>query len=152
MALVDAGTTLSGRSLVERVCVSVSEGTPRCEVAGSVRYVGSASTIADPKRDVPARLKQYLTRSKTGATFYRKWLTVTHPYAPRDDAHLLDQHADFLAQFGQWDIAALTIPDHGAVELVPELEHALIHVLRPEYNGHSEDPGRVPAALSANAT
>jgi len=117
-----------------------------------VRYVGSAGTIGNLNRDVSARLKQHYTRSKTGATFYRKWLAAEHPCAPRDEGHLFAQHAEFLAQFGRWSLDTVTIADHSAVELVPAVEHALIHALRPKYNGHLEDAGEMPAQLSARVT
>ena len=117
-----------------------------------VRYVGSAGTIANRARDVPARLKQHYTKSKKGASFYLAWLTLERPDARRDDAHLFDWHADFLSEFGGWSLATLTTMEHRVVELVPAVEHALIHALRPKYNGHPGDPGEMPDRLSATAT
>ena len=157
-SIVDAGAPIqSSRARNSYPCINRLRGRYGVYIFhgrddGIVRYVGSAGTIANPKRDVPARLKQHYTRSTTGATFYRNWLAVEHPDAPRDDAHLFDRHDDFLAEFAGWSIAALTITDHAAVELAPAVEHVLIHALRPKYNGHPADPGSMPAGLSASAT
>ena len=115
---------------------------------GIVRYVGSAGTKRNPERDVYDRLKQHYVTG-TGATFYRRWLATEHPDALRDPEHLFDRHDEFLGRFRQWSLGTLTISDHGEVELIPAVEHALIHLLRPKYVGHAADPGSMPSRLSA---
>ena len=116
-----------------------------------VRYVGRAGTVSNPDRDLYARLQQHYTKS-TGANFYRNWLAVEHPGARRDEPHLWEWHDDFLRRFEEWSLTTLTTVDHGAVELVRAIEHALIHALHPTYNGHDGEPCRMPAQLSASAT
>ena len=116
---------------------------------GIVRYVGSAGTKGNPERDVYTRLKQQYTKSTTGATFYKRWHAIEYPRALRNPDHLFVPHNAFLGLCGQWSLGTLTISDHGAVELVPAVEHALIHLLRPKYVGYAADPGSMPSRLSA---
>lgn len=116
---------------------------------GIVRYVGKAGTKDNSERDVYDRLKQHYTKSKTGATFYKRWLGIVDSNAPRNPEHLLDRHGEFLGRFRQWSLGTLTTSEHGVVELVPAVEHALIHLLRPKYVGHADDPGSMPRRLSA---
>lgn len=115
---------------------------------GIVRYVGSAGTQGNLDRDIYDRLKQHYVRG-TGAWFYKKWLAIKHPDAPRGRDHLFNRHDEFLGRFGQWSLGTLTTSDHGVVEMVPAIEHALIHLLRPKYIGHAPDPGSMPPSLSA---
>ena len=113
-----------------------------------VRYVGSAGTRNNRDRDVYTRLTQHYTKSKTSATFYKNWHASNCASAPRDSDQLFHMHDAFLARFGQWSLDTLTTRDHDAVELVQAVEHSLIHLLRPKYVGHSNNPGSMPAQLS----
>ena len=152
-AFNDIGTPIRPRGTNNSYrCFDVLKG--RCGVYvfhgredGIVRYVGSAGTTRNPDR-IYDRLKQHYVPG-TGALFYKKWLAIKHPDAPLGGDHLFNRHDEFLGRFRQWSLGTLTTSDHGVVEMVPAIEHALIHLLRPKYIGHTAAPGSMPSRLSA---
>lgn len=120
--------------------------------SGIVEYVGRGGTRRNEARYVLCRLKQHYTKSKTGATFYKRWREIEHPNALQESEDLFAQHGQFLNRFSLLSLSALVISDHSAVDLVPAIEHMLIHTFRPKYQGHQSNPRSFPTRLSASMT